>query len=138
MSDTAVSRRPSAINGEWTARSAVRGSIERASMPAARATSVAAMKSAITMIAFAAASGAPASRSAWSRLCIGVGSAYKPVSSPPVRTITTADGRTLALHEGGDPEGFPVLMHHGTPMSGLLYDHHDELAREQRIRLTRY
>jgi pimeloyl-ACP methyl ester carboxylesterase len=55
-----------------------------------------------------------------------------------VRTITTADGRTLALHEGGDPEGFPVLMHHGTPMSGLLYDRHDELARAQGIRLIGY
>ena len=78
MSDTAVSRRASAINGESTATSAVRESIQRASMPAARATSVAAMKSAITMIAFAAASGAPASRSAWSRLCIGSGQPTNP------------------------------------------------------------
>jgi pimeloyl-ACP methyl ester carboxylesterase len=55
-----------------------------------------------------------------------------------VRTIATSDDRTLALYEGGDPSGFPVLMHHGTPMSGRLYDRHDELAREQGIRLIGY
>ena len=53
-------------------------------------------------------------------------------------TIATPDGRTLALHEGGDRDGFPVVMHHGTPMSGLLYERHDELAREQGIRLIGY
>jgi pimeloyl-ACP methyl ester carboxylesterase len=55
-----------------------------------------------------------------------------------VRTITTPDGRALTLYEGGDPSGFPVLMHHGTPMSGLPYDRHQELAREQGIRLIGY
>jgi pimeloyl-ACP methyl ester carboxylesterase len=44
----------------------------------------------------------------------------------------------LTVYEGGEPSGFPVLMHHGTPMSGLLYPHHDELAREQGIRLIGY
>lgn len=55
-----------------------------------------------------------------------------------MRTITTPDGRTLTVYEGGDPDGFPVLMHHGTPMSGLPYARHDELAREQGIRLIGY
>jgi pimeloyl-ACP methyl ester carboxylesterase len=55
-----------------------------------------------------------------------------------VRTIATRDGRTLGVHEGGDPAGFPVVMHHGTPSSGLLYARHDELAREQGIRLIGY
>jgi pimeloyl-ACP methyl ester carboxylesterase len=36
-------------------------------------------------------------------------------------SITTADGRTLEVHEGGDRDGFPVLFHHGTPGSGTLY-----------------
>ena len=42
------------------------------------------------------------------------------------------------MHEGGDPRGFPVLMQHGTPASGLLYGAHDELAHEQGIRLLGY
>lgn len=37
------------------------------------------------------------------------------------RTIELRDSRTLELHELGDPNGFPVLFHHGTPGSGTLY-----------------
>ncbi len=37
-------------------------------------------------------------------------------------TLRTADGRTLELHEAGDPDGLPVIVHHGTPGSGVLYD----------------
>ena len=36
--------------------------------------------------------------------------------------IQTADGRTLAIHELGDPDGLAVVVHHGTPGSGLLYE----------------
>ncbi|HEX7526929.1 MAG TPA: alpha/beta fold hydrolase, partial [Gaiellaceae bacterium] len=38
-------------------------------------------------------------------------------------TITTSDGRSLHLHEAGDPSGLPVIVHHGTPSSGVFYDH---------------
>jgi pimeloyl-ACP methyl ester carboxylesterase len=55
-----------------------------------------------------------------------------------VQSISTQDGRTLCVHEDGDPTGLPVLMHHGTPASGLLYGAHVELAREQGIRLLGY
>jgi pimeloyl-ACP methyl ester carboxylesterase len=55
-----------------------------------------------------------------------------------VQSISTKDGRTLCLHEDGDPEGLPVLVHHGTPASGVLYDVHIALAREQGIRLLGY
>lgn len=55
-----------------------------------------------------------------------------------MQTIATAEGRTLAVHEGGDPAGFPVVMHHGTPASGLLYERHVALAHEQGIRLIGY
>jgi pimeloyl-ACP methyl ester carboxylesterase len=37
-------------------------------------------------------------------------------------TVKTPDGRSLELHEGGDSSGLPVIVHHGTPGSGLLYD----------------
>src|SRR5262249_26475170 len=36
--------------------------------------------------------------------------------------VQTPDGRTLAVHELGDPDGLAVFMHHGTPGSGLLYE----------------
>jgi pimeloyl-ACP methyl ester carboxylesterase len=45
------------------------------------------------------------------------------------------DGRALEVHEEGDPSGLPVIVHHGTPMSGLAYEPHVALAHEQGIRL---
>jgi pimeloyl-ACP methyl ester carboxylesterase len=38
------------------------------------------------------------------------------------RLVDLPDGRRLELHEAGDPGGFPVIVHHGTPGSGVLYD----------------
>lgn len=52
--------------------------------------------------------------------------------------VTTRDGRTLDVHEGGDPDGKPVVFQNGTPGSGLIYGKHDALAREQGIRLIGY
>ena len=37
------------------------------------------------------------------------------------RIAQSADGRTLAVREAGDPDGRPVLVHMGTPNSRLLY-----------------
>jgi pimeloyl-ACP methyl ester carboxylesterase len=54
------------------------------------------------------------------------------------RTVKTADGRNLEVYEGGDASGAPVLIHHGTPGSGLLYAPSEALAREQGIRLIGY
>jgi pimeloyl-ACP methyl ester carboxylesterase len=45
--------------------------------------------------------------------------------------IETRDGRALELHELGEPDGFPVIVHHGTPSSGILYGR----WRDPRIRL---
>jgi pimeloyl-ACP methyl ester carboxylesterase len=60
------------------------------------------------------------------------------MASTRTRTIETADGRTLGLYEGGDPSGAPVVIHHGTPGSGLLYAETEALAREQGVRLIGY
>jgi pimeloyl-ACP methyl ester carboxylesterase len=49
-----------------------------------------------------------------------------------------ADGRTLRMEEGGDPDGKPVLIHHGTPGAGLLYPPDEADARERGIRLISY
>jgi pimeloyl-ACP methyl ester carboxylesterase len=53
-------------------------------------------------------------------------------------TIQTRDERSLEVHEAGDPSGFAVIAHHGTPAAGLLYEPHAVLAREQGIRLIGY
>ena len=52
--------------------------------------------------------------------------------------VNARDGRALAVYEDGDPQGVPVVVHHGTPASGLLYRSWVKLAREQRIRLIGY
>lgn len=52
--------------------------------------------------------------------------------------LTGAGGRALALHEAGDPNGFPVLMQHGSPGCGIVYRPHAELALEQGVRLIGY
>lgn len=55
-----------------------------------------------------------------------------------MRTIATSDGRTLTVREGGDPGGVPVLVHNGTPSSGLLYEPHLRDAEARGIRLFSY
>jgi len=55
-----------------------------------------------------------------------------------VRDVTTSDGRALRVHEGGDPSGVPVLVQHGTPMTGQLFGPHVEDAKGRRIRLIGY
>lgn len=55
-----------------------------------------------------------------------------------MRSVTTSDGRTLTVREGGDPEGSPVLCISGTPGSSTLYPPHMRDAAEQGIRLFSY
>ena len=52
--------------------------------------------------------------------------------------VNARDGRFLAVYEEGDPNGVPVVVHHGTPASGLLYRSWVALAQEQGIRLIGY
>jgi pimeloyl-ACP methyl ester carboxylesterase len=52
--------------------------------------------------------------------------------------MVQSDGRRLRVEDGGDPDGKPVLMHHGTPGAGLLYAAHEADARERGIRLIGY
>jgi pimeloyl-ACP methyl ester carboxylesterase len=40
-----------------------------------------------------------------------------------------------AIHELGDPDGFAVVLHNGTPCSGLVADWWDAPARERRLHL---
>ena len=36
-------------------------------------------------------------------------------------SVGLPDGRSLEVHELGDPDGFPIVFHHGTPGSGTIY-----------------
>ena len=54
------------------------------------------------------------------------------------RTVRTPDGRTLAVEEGGDPAGRPVLVHMGTPNSRHLYGPNSRDAAERGLRLICY
>jgi pimeloyl-ACP methyl ester carboxylesterase len=53
-------------------------------------------------------------------------------------TIEATDGRSLTVYDAGDPDGRPLLFHHGTPSSGAPFDRHVELARRQGVRLLSY
>ena len=55
-----------------------------------------------------------------------------------MQRITTPDGRTILVHEGGDPNGLPVLMQHGSPSEGSFFAPHTEDARARGIRLLGY
>jgi pimeloyl-ACP methyl ester carboxylesterase len=57
---------------------------------------------------------------------------------PTEHRVITPDGRTLQVQEAGDPDGAPVLFHHGTPMSRLIYAGWDETAQAQGVRFISY
>ena len=52
--------------------------------------------------------------------------------------VRTPDGRSLHVIEGGDPDGLPVVVHHGTPGCALQYEPHAADAAERGIRLITY
>ena len=54
------------------------------------------------------------------------------------RTVRTPDGRTLAVEEAGDPGGWPVLAHMGTPNSRHLYGPNAADAAARGLRLISY
>jgi pimeloyl-ACP methyl ester carboxylesterase len=54
------------------------------------------------------------------------------------RIVEAGNGRVLAVQEGGDPAGVPVLTHNGTPNSRLLYGPHLADAERRGIRLIGY
>lgn len=52
--------------------------------------------------------------------------------------ITLRDGRTLHVHDEGDPNGVPIVAHHGTPDAGRLHPDFIADARARGIRLIGY
>ena len=58
--------------------------------------------------------------------------------TPLEHTVEGPGGRTLRALEDGDPHGVPLIAHHGTPGSRLLYRRWVEDASERGIRLIAY
>jgi len=52
--------------------------------------------------------------------------------------VTLRDRRTLHVYDDGDPDGNVVVLHHGTPGSGVAYAPDVELARERGLRYLAY
>jgi pimeloyl-ACP methyl ester carboxylesterase len=52
--------------------------------------------------------------------------------------VTLRDGRTLHVYDHGGPDGNVVVLHHGTPGSGLSYPPDIELGRDRGLRLVSY
>ncbi|MEV0799564.1 alpha/beta hydrolase [Kribbella sp. NPDC050281] len=52
--------------------------------------------------------------------------------------LTLADGRTLSVWEGGSPEGFPIVFHHGTPSGRLQAVLGAEAAARHHVRLVSF
>jgi pimeloyl-ACP methyl ester carboxylesterase len=55
-----------------------------------------------------------------------------------LRTVTVADGRSLAVAQWGDPEGTPILSLHGTPGSRLLRPPDEDAIHTAKINLITY
>lgn len=51
------------------------------------------------------------------------------------RPLTLPDGRTLDVFLGGDPSGFPLVMHHGTPSDSTTFADWDGPCAERGLRL---
>ena len=54
------------------------------------------------------------------------------------REISGPGGRTLLVHEAGDPDGALVLYQHGTPQNGLMLESWKVHAATSRVRLVSY
>jgi pimeloyl-ACP methyl ester carboxylesterase len=54
------------------------------------------------------------------------------------RIVSTRDGRVLRVVEAGRSDGIPVIEHHGTPDSRLLYERWIVAAQARGIRLSSY
>ncbi|MFB6161403.1 MAG: alpha/beta fold hydrolase, partial [Haloferacaceae archaeon] len=59
-----------------------------------------------------------------------------PTADLTTRTCSLPDGRTLAYAVAGDPDGAPVVAHHGTPGSRLFAALLAAAARETGVRLV--
>ncbi len=59
-------------------------------------------------------------------------------AGPAHSLVTTPDGRVLEVVVEGDPEGFPLLFHHGSPSAVAPNPLFDRAARQRGIRLVSF
>jgi len=52
--------------------------------------------------------------------------------------VPTPDGRTLEVLLAGDPDGLPLVFHHGTPQGAVVDPDLDRAASERGLRLVAY
>lgn len=57
---------------------------------------------------------------------------------PVPSTVTLADGRTLEYLVEGDPDGLPLVLHHGTPGSAVPFPNGSTAAAERGLALVQY
>jgi pimeloyl-ACP methyl ester carboxylesterase len=55
-----------------------------------------------------------------------------------ISQVQVSDGRSLEVLTGGDPDGFPLLFHGGSPSAVVPYPPLDLAAREAGLRLVTY
>jgi len=55
-----------------------------------------------------------------------------------IQQVEAADGRVLEVLTGGDPEGFPLLFHGGSPSAAVHYEPTDRAVRAASLRLVTY
>ena len=60
------------------------------------------------------------------------------MTSPTEHEVRTPDGRRLHVYSAGDPGGELVLVHHGSPGSGVLWEGWVQAAESQGVRLVGY
>jgi pimeloyl-ACP methyl ester carboxylesterase len=53
----------------------------------------------------------------------------------PTETVTLADGRAVDVFLGGDPAGYPLVMHHGTPSDSTTFADWHEPCQGRGFRL---
>lgn len=56
----------------------------------------------------------------------------------PYRTVTLPDGRRLEYLVEGDPDGFPLVLHHGTPGAAVPFPVASAAAAERGLALVLY
>src|SRR3954454_14323984 len=55
-----------------------------------------------------------------------------------ISQVRTPDGRSLEVLTGGDPDGFPLLFHGGSPSAAVAYQRCDRAVREAGLRCVTY
>lgn len=60
------------------------------------------------------------------------------IGDMPISSITLPDGRSLEILTGGDPDGFPWILHLGSPSGVVEFAPVDEAAQDAGFRLISY